>query len=895
MYLLFTCFAAASIDADTVKVGIFRERLRVLLRHPPGTSYALTELPYLWRALERWLSRRRQAGAPYRALILPDPGWTLLIGYSLRLAFPLRGDRLRLAELIQQANWVGPPTIPEALQLISRQIDRFSSGFHEVFEPARRAFARGADAPELQALWSAVLEAAAVVLPVGEPARGRYQLFLQEDDLLRADLLLLASQPSAMPRTGVQFTQLEDPVGDYAFLVQATSDGSTTLTARQLLGGTLLDLLPNLKGAPVVRAIEQGVLLFRRDDPVIWELALSRPDEGIVRALVLERLCEPFLDLFAASKPRARSSKFDGWLEFGPFDMTFLGAATRESSPVLASVRCLQATRIGAQIALARGVQVDDGYLGTQGVLPLARCPGVEAVDLFAVQPTLDGLRTSVYASLVPRLEDPDTFEFSEETGDLEGRFNLVASRNRETIASREVVFHSRVLGHHYKAATETEHWIVEAAGPAVLPASEGVDCFLAAEPDAGGRHPSRGAGPLAPRADDRVGGGAEPFSVDDDPRLDRFVEALAALAANRKGLGEGEVLDLLARLVGVDDGPPAWDVIRAWVEAGYLDVLSRRRWRGRVYFARRPRLVVTRLEPRPVVVLHGLAPYRLRARARSVLRDLGATPIAAYSVSRLVGAPQSWLVESLAGAATAADLLDLGPPEFARSASRLLSPLAEVTSVTIDKLPGYERQGLWDWDEGGFRRGRPNGATVPVRIEWYTRADRPDLFVVAREQGDSWSTHSRNWALIMGYTWANKQVFEAHGETMLVREQGFGPYVPLPVARAMALLAGVTAGPTEHSGQGRRYAYWCATASERGRLLQRLQGGNGGDERRLRWVMAALADAGTRGDGVPLPPDLLRRLRELDHPLASVWLPGRRVPQRLLPHIRRAIQQAGA
>src|SRR5262249_43725265 len=154
------------------------------------------------------------------------PGWMRLIGYSLRLAFPSRPDRLRLVGLIQQAAWVGQPTIAEAIQLISRELYRFSPGFQETFWSARTAFAAGTNAPELEALWSAVLEAASVAVAPTVPgrARVRYQLILREDELQQAALFLLPSR-SAAGAQGGEFTVRDEPVDEYKAVVRAPGDG----------------------------------------------------------------------------------------------------------------------------------------------------------------------------------------------------------------------------------------------------------------------------------------------------------------------------------------------------------------------------------------------------------------------------------------------------------------------------------------------------------------------------------------------------------------------------------------------------------------------------------------------------------------------------------------------
>lgn len=813
------------------------------------------------------------------------------IGYSLRLAFPSRADRRRLVELIQAANWRDRPTVLEALQLIGQTIGRFSSDFREVFALARRGFAQAAATPELQSLWSAVQEAAlvAIALPGPETPRVRYQLFLQENDLPPADLFLLATQASA-PRNGVHLTPLEYPRGDYAFLVNTGTADSTTHVAKQLLLGLLPDLLSRPSAAPLARAIRQGVLLFQSEDLHTWELSLSRPEEGAARALLHERLREPFLGLFAAQPPRTRRSKFEGWVEIDSFDVASLGAVAPGEASALADVRCLQATRIGPHIDLIGGVQVDNGYLGLRGLLPTLRCHGAQELRLFVFAQSSLGRTASSRTSLPAVPGDPGAFEFPAEMGDLEGDFRLVALTDGKAVASRAVTFYARVLTHDYKAPQERNDWLLEAAGPAVLDAVDGRDYVLASAPEHAERCLPVSLAAFGIGANRTVGGSVESFSIDDDPRLDRFVEALAALAARRKGLAEAEVLTLLAKQVGVDDYSLGWDVLRAWVEAGYLDTLIRRRWRGRVYFARAPRLVVTCLDPRPIVVLHGLAPSQLRAHARSVFGDLGSSPVPTFSMSPLVGAPPSWEVESLDAAASAAVALALDPPAFVRSPSQILAPMTAITEVTVGPLPGYEYRGDWDGNEGGFRRHQLDHATTSVRVEWHTRPDRPDLFVVTRGDGEGWSTHARNWAILIGYLWAGKQPFEERDEATLVRVGGFGPYMPLPVARALALRSGMTSGPVGFLSRDRGYAYSCGTASERRSLLRRLQGDESNEsDPQSRWLLAALADGSATSDTVPLPPNLRRGLGALEDRRMAAWLRVHRVPRRMMPYVRRA------
>lgn len=91
-YLVLTCFVVATDDkwSDTHD---FRLRLAQVL----GTDTAfqsVTGVIRLWQTLVRWCERRRDAGDPFRQLILPEPGNMVLIGHAVKLAFPAWRDRV---------------------------------------------------------------------------------------------------------------------------------------------------------------------------------------------------------------------------------------------------------------------------------------------------------------------------------------------------------------------------------------------------------------------------------------------------------------------------------------------------------------------------------------------------------------------------------------------------------------------------------------------------------------------------------------------------------------------------------------------------------------------------------------------------------------------------------
>ena len=368
-------------------------------------------------------------------------------------------------------------------------------------------------------------------------------------------------------------------------------------------------------------------------------------------------------------------------------------------------------------------------------------------------------------------------------------------------------------------------------------------------------------------------------------------MEALAAISVVRKGIGEAELIELFGKTIRDATGFSVWGIIRGWVEAGYLDCLTRRQWRGRVYFARLPRLVLIPDEDgRSIrVVLHGLASYRLRAAVRDVFALGGATPLPAATLSSFVPGPLSWRLESLEQASALA--VEIGDIETVsvRWPKELAGDFEAAVSNEAPLPPGYECQRVWDWMAGGFRRPHGNSSTDVVRIEYHTRTNGPDRYVIV-EGGLRRTTLSRSWALLDGFWRAGRKAFCPAGSIAIVRPGDDGPQVPLPIARAIGLRAGIVAGPAETAQIGRHYAYAVERASEQHWLLAWL-GGEKADRavvRRFTWLLAAAS--APRTDAVLLPADLRRRLRDLHSVPDALALAERRMPRHLLPHVRRAV-----
>ena len=79
------------LDGATETGNQFRSKLADWLRIDRKFS-DLSGIKLMWDALNQWLHTRIKHGAPFRQIVLPDPGSWHHIGYTRRLSFPNRAD-----------------------------------------------------------------------------------------------------------------------------------------------------------------------------------------------------------------------------------------------------------------------------------------------------------------------------------------------------------------------------------------------------------------------------------------------------------------------------------------------------------------------------------------------------------------------------------------------------------------------------------------------------------------------------------------------------------------------------------------------------------------------------------------------------------------------------------
>ena len=383
---------------------------------------------------------------------------------------------------------------------------------------------------------------------------------------------------------------------------------------------------------------------------------------------------------------------------------------------------------------------------------------------------------------------------------------------------------------------------------------------------------------------------------------MDRFVEWTAGLATVRRGLSEGELLEMTEACFGPAEFSERWDVLRAWAEVGAFDPLTARTWRGRTWYARSPQIVLVRAAPSPVAALTGLAGWATRRNVERVFASYDATSVAGTTFDGRVAPPPRWVFPDALTLTRAVAALDLGPMRYLLDSTSLATALVQVRKSTVGEQPSSgEKIRTWDWARGHFSQ-RPATSVLGVSVEQWSRTNGPDYFLV-RSADESWWTPSRNWALLIAHAAAGLYPFGASADCWVLRHVNAGMHLPLPIARALALESGIAAGPCVRSDGRATYAYAAVDSRTRDALFHTLWGSTRDPAqladvaRRVRWLLDATVGVARRNDHsaleerLPLPLGLRRTLMEWHDVPGAQILANRHMPPHLLPHVRHLVR----
>lgn len=418
--------------------GSFDVRLREVLGR--GTRYH--HLEEAWIDLAKWLDQ-----APgYRSLALPEPdGHRTRIGRSYFLAFPHGRDRVKLSEVLAEANLGGRQLpVPPALQALVENRRRFTPDFQKDLEEFRKRWTTGAD-PSTSAFWRAVQQEAVSPSHSASDAPQTAVLFAREEEELLQPYLAWPGGVDAPPGMEVEPDADLDDI-DSGLLIDASGDPAETV-ARAVALGTLID-------APTRAALAQGVLLLVEVDD--WEYRLVSGDASeAMAALVREDRVESFLRAFGGE---VNASALEGWRAV----MQPSVSASFQPPPGLEDVDQLCITIVPPRPRLIAGIRVAGGHLWTAGHPPSIRAIGAVTVTAEIQGGSMQCIRSDEAWLLPPGLVDESQLP-SELL--IRGVWEVVGPDERVLVREGDVRtrLYQSVAGWTYKLAPSGHYWIEEA------------------------------------------------------------------------------------------------------------------------------------------------------------------------------------------------------------------------------------------------------------------------------------------------------------------------------------------------------------------------------------------------------------------------------------------------
>lgn len=872
-HLLLTCMVANDLSEELSWTGNFRIRLSQILETESQPN--LDRLRGMWEELEAWSVRQNVEGAGCRQLRLPeipDAGYHSIIGYSIRLAVPSRRDQTILATLLQQNGMDGrEPERNSVLRVVSAEIGRFSADFKGVFEGFVSALRSQPSAILAQtAFWTAVRNAALanVDKPSSQLSGPRIRLELEDDDgrfwlALTSDTEIRTDRVRALALP----TQRQSL---YRFLLKDQQDRAL---ADLLFTATTTERGIEKAIAGIRTSVNEGLLLFEETDDYVYVLTTSFPSSGSLRALVSDRLKAAFNAATKAAgiETEITKSGMSGWSEWRGLTADALRELELSRFPALQPVRSLRVTIPPAEIKLRGGIRHGTSFVALPGALPRVEVSEAEQVKVDNAEGT--------WEVLVREEGTADTWRFpsSLSAAQLLGSHRIVAFAASVPIADRTVNFIETTLSTDYKAPSEPERWLVEstAIDTVTLP-----DDAVPSRPLTVRQKHRRHSAPAAKKE-------TRPhFIVSEQRSLVSLVSLLCSRFSAQKGISEGEMVQIMTGELGLTPNK-VWPALRSWLECGMLDVLSDARWRARIYYARRPQLVVHQRSGSHEAVLTGLVPPYLVERFDNLTAALQLGPVARHSISPFVPPLARCRSYGVGALVELGRELTLPGLEEVRAPEDFLvdvqAAAKQFSSTTNDSWPFFRG---WDWKRRSFSEHPAEKTASGISVDWCRREDGPDRYKVYRNGSLVWWTRLRTSAVVTACTLAGVPVFTPEPGAAMT-SQGDSLYLPLPAARAVAWTAPANPGPVTLADGSAAYRYVFRDEGSRDSVLSKMWPGSFKVRRSPSPLGAAKLSMILRtavGPQVPVPVTLRRAIdRACDGHLAEN---PRMVPLSALPRL---------
>ncbi|HGP1956391.1 TPA: hypothetical protein ACLGRX_002396, partial [Salmonella enterica] len=211
--ILYLTLLAASADDETHDEGNFRVRFSVLLGFDKKKEFVFTELPDLWKRLERWSSRKQNC----TRLVLPEPSkHERLIGYSKRIAFPSYKDEVFLRDILVNNELDSHSTFESVNKLVHQYISYFSEVFNQEFIEFRTLLSKAAirqayDSP----FWGAVRDITIHTEREQLKENGKYCIHMEFNDSGNPEIYLLMDDAAVTASEIKRYYSLSNEIDSY--------------------------------------------------------------------------------------------------------------------------------------------------------------------------------------------------------------------------------------------------------------------------------------------------------------------------------------------------------------------------------------------------------------------------------------------------------------------------------------------------------------------------------------------------------------------------------------------------------------------------------------------------------------------------------------------------------
>lgn len=783
---LYLSLIVASATEETQEEGNFRERFSRILGQNVPQNY-VNCLPRLWEAARAWSVVQAKSSINSRVLVLPAPGHEIIIGYSKRLAFPSYRDHTCLASVLTNRSLSSQSPINQLIDAVGSNRRRFSAVFQEeldLFVRGIKSDPKNAKSSEMP-FWRAI-ESTTWQSISGEGSNKEHALCL-ELSLTSEEAVVVqaaANESYAQSLNGTWQTSLIDDYDDIysCYIDKAINQSDSPAAVAAILEDQNPALLSLIRGKSLAQHIDQGCIVFAREDAFTWRNHAAMPPNGQVCLLLRSELASKAIQEVkrygGSSLRQGPIEDVKGWLCLGPIEVD--KAVVITGLPIFRDFLALQPALPTSQIRLIGGLKLPDGLLFLRPVMPTVIASRSEFIRCISTNGSSAKLTRTGVEGQVEYQFTPSNINAIP----LPSKIRLVAYADNELIRAKSINVVDRCSINRYKFPSDATHWLKEGAHGQLVSWGTGSDNIA-------------GEGVLSPQALNDINGelakqsakpalsaihtAAEWVSLEELPQVwsDLF-ESIAAVMTRKGAVGWAQLCELINAGLSISNNRHASDVVDALIQNGFIQRVYNRRWIGLRLLGVQPEQHVIdgpdEGEKRIVGLLSAsqrdaLFRFASERSARMEIARLSGTKI--FGVTRLVGG-------DLSGLAQAIDINDAKNSDMWSPIRILPSPknVLSHSSMRSAARVGDAESRWWDAAGQGFYLENHNESDLYAlsfrrfsnQISSYSLFDRENLV---------WQTEDRSWAIfVFSRLAAEPNAISLHKNTLITKN-------PMPLGLA--------------------------------------------------------------------------------------------------------------